>query len=272
LKTLFGNFWRRNLGGARLAILSQLEYRFNLFTDAVIQPVLTGGIEIALWSAIFAGSGQTMIGAFPKESYLAYALWGAFFARISANWMYEFRMIDEIDTGTVNSVLARPISFYEYYLSQFMGYKILTSLISLIVPFVITLVMSGPTLHSRFPGALLLVVFYLILVHTISFSIASCAFFFNRIHSFTVAKNIALWVLTGELFPLDLVPAPYRAWLLNLPFSSAVYVPVGYLTGRLGHADLLRGFVTVAAGLVVLAPISSMIWVAGRRRYSGTGA
>jgi ABC-2 type transport system permease protein len=272
LKTLFANFWRRNLGGAKLAVLSQLEYRFNLFTDAVIQPVLTGGIEVALWSAIFAGSGLMTIGAFPRESYLAYALWGAFFARISANWMYEFRMIDEIDTGTVNSVLARPISFYEYYLSQFMGYKILTSLISLLVPFVLTAVIAGPTQLERFPAALVLVGFYLILVHTISFSIATCAFFFNRIHAFTVAKNIALWVLTGELFPLDLVPDPYRSWLLSLPFASAVFVPVGYLTGRLGHADLLRGFVTVAVGLVVLAPLSHLLWVAGRRRYSGTGA
>lgn len=238
----------------------------------MIQPVLTGAIEVALWSAIFAGSGQTLIGSFPKESYLAYALWAAFFARISANWMYEFRMIDEIDTGTVNSVLARPISFYEYYLSQFMGYKILTSMVSLIVPFVLTFLIAGPTIHARFPAALLLVCFYLILVHTISFTIASFAFFFNRIHSFTVAKNIALWFLTGELFPLDLVPEPYRSWLLYLPFSSAVYVPVGYITGRLGHGDVIQAFVTVAAGLLVLAPFSGSLWVAGRRRYSGTGA
>ena len=109
-------------------------------------------------------------------------------------------------------------------------------------------------------------------MHTISFSIASFAFFFNRIHSFTVAKIIALWALTGELFPLDLVPEPYRSWLLYLPFSSAVYVPVGYITGRLGHADVLQAFATVAVGLLILTPLSSWVWLAGRRRYSGTGA
>lgn len=253
-------------------MLSQLEYRFNLFTDAVIQPILTGGIEVALWSAIFAGSGQATIGSYPKESYLAYALWAAFFGRISSNWMYEFRMIDEIETGTVNSVLARPISFYEYYLSQFMGYKVLTSLLSLIVPFSLTLAISGPTIHARLPAAFLLACFYLVLVHTISFSIASFAFFFNRVHAFTVAKNIALWFLTGELFPLDLVPEPYRHYLLNLPFASGVYIPIGYLTGRLGDAELLRAFGTVALSLVIAGPLTAMLWLAGRRQYSGTGA
>lgn len=209
---------------------------------------------------------------FPKEYYLAYALWAAFFARISSNWMYEFRMIDEIDTGSVNSVLARPISFYEYYLGQFMGYKILTSAISLMVPFAITALIPGPTQLHRFPIACALVLYYLIFVHTISFSIASFGFFFNRIHAFTVAKNILLWILTGELFPLDLVPAPYREWLMNLPFANAVYIPVGYITGRLDFSHVIHGFLTVTIGLAVMGFLARTIWLAGRRHYSGTGA
>jgi ABC-2 type transport system permease protein len=272
LKTSFASFWRRNLGSARLAILSQLEYRLNLAADAAIQPALTALIEVAMWSAIFYGAGRTEIAGFPRESYLAYALWGAFTARITANWMYEFRMIEEIDSGLVNGILVRPVSFYEYYLSQFLGYKLVTSAVSLLVPLTITLLIPGPTQLERCLPAFALVFFYLVLVHTISFTMASFAFFFNRIHSLTVAKNIALWFFTGELFPLDLVPDPYRGWLMNLPFSSAVYVPVGYITGRLGPADLARGFATVAAGLLVMAPIAYWIWSTGRRRYSGTGA
>ena len=213
-----------------------------------------------------------MFAGFSKESYLAYALWTAFFARISANWMYEHRMIEEIETGTVNSVLARPISFYEYYLSQFLGYKILTSVLSLLVPVAITLFLPGPTQLERLPIAFLLVTFYLVFVHTISFLICSFGFFFNRIHSFTVAKNILFWFMTGELFPLDLVPQPFRGWLAHVPFSSAVYVPVGYLTGRLNLNDLLRGSGTVAAGIAVVGVLARLIWIKGRQNYSGTGA
>ena len=237
-----------------------------------MQPVLGGAIEVALWTAIFAGSGQQLIGSYPREYYLAYALWAAFFARISVSWMYEFRMIDEVDTGSINTILARPISFYEYYLSQFMGYKILTSVLSLIVPFVLTYFIAGPTIHERFPLAFALSIFYLILVHTISYMVATSAFFFNRVYSFTTAKNIALTMMTGELFPLDLVPEPFHSILLNLPFASAVYIPVGYITGRLQAHDVYRAFGVVAVSLVVLLPCANLFWIAGRKRYSGTGA
>ncbi len=244
----------------------------------MIQPLLTGLVEVTLWIAIFAtatrvdNSTASTLGGFARESYLAYALWAAFIARISTSWMYEFRMIEEIDTGAVNSVLTRPISFYEYYLSQFFGYKLLTSAVSLIVPVAITFFIEGPTHLQRLPLAFALIIFYLVLVHTMSFAIASCGFFFNRIHSFTVAKNITLWLLSGELFPLDLVPEPWRAILLSLPFSSAVYVPVGYITGRLEVADVLHGFVTVAIGIAIMGMIARLLWSAGIRRYSGTGA
>lgn len=255
-----------------MAVLSQLEYRVNLFTDAIVQPLLTSLVEIALWSAILASTATGTLAGFGQESYISYALWAAFFARISTNWMYEYRMIDEIETGTVNSVLARPISFYEYYLGQFMGYKLLTTVASFFVPILIYFFFKGTTDLSRLPLALLLTFYYLFFAHTLSFTVASFAFFLNRVHAFTVAKNIALWVLTGEMFPLDLMPTEIRNVLLMLPFSNGVYIPVGYLTGRLGIEAVLQGFASTTLGLVVMGVIANRLWSSGRRAYSGTGA
>ena len=102
--------------------------------------------------------------------------------------------------------------------------------------------------------------------------LASLGFFFSRIHHITVAKNITLWMLTGELFPLDLAPEPFRSILIALPFSSAVYRPVGYLTGRLELNTITEGFLSISLGLLVAAAIATALWNAGRRRYSGTGA
>jgi len=230
-------------------------------------------VETTIWSAIVTSTGQESFGGFPRESYIAYALWGAFFGRIGSNWMYEYRMIEEIETGSVNGVLVRPISFFEYYLSQFMGYKLLTTFISFLVPIFITLtVANGPTIHARLPLACAVLILYLFLVHTISFSVATLSFFLTRVHGFTVAKNIGLTILTGELFPLDLVPEPYRTWLLWLPFSNSVFVPVGYLTGRLGIEDVARGVLSIFMGLAFFGMIAAVAWRAGCRRYSGTGA
>lgn len=229
-------------------------------------------MEIALWGAIFAGTGRTLMAGFPREMYLSYALWAAFFARISTNWMYEYTMIDEIDTGAVNSILTRPISFFEYYLGQFMGYKILTALISLVAPVLVVFFWPQAAIWARLPVAFLLAIYYLILVYTVSFAVVSLGFFLNRVHSFTGAKNMALAMITGELFPLDLIPEPYRYWVLLMPFSSGVFVPVGYLTGRLQFKSILNGFLSVTVGILFFGAISRILWMRGRRLYSGTGA
>lgn len=244
----------------------------NLFIDAIVQPIVVAVIEITLWSAVFASTHRTTINGYPRESYLSYALWAVFFARIAANWMYEMRMIDEVDTGTINSILVRPISYFEYYLSQFVGYKLLTTFISFVPPILICLWFNFPTQFSRLPLALCLGVYHLLFVYSLSFVISSFSFFFNKVHSFTVAKNIALWMFTGEMFPIDLIPQPYREWVLSLPFVSGVYVPVGYLTGRIPIEGVWRGFLNSTIGILVCGVLARVMWLRGRQTYSGTGA
>ena len=272
MKKSFAAFWKRNLAFAKLAVVSNLEYRLNYFVDALLQPTFTTGVEILLWYAVFKGADAVSIAGFTREYYLSYALWSAFFARIAASWMYEFRMIEEVESGTINGILTRPMSFYEYYLSQLMGYKIVTTALSLLVPIAAAMIFDLPTDFVRLPLAILLCLYYLILVHAISFIIACCAFFLNKIRSFTLIKNMSLWILTGELFPLDLMPAGWKEVFIAMPFASGVYIPVGYITGRVDTATLIQGFYSVTAGIVALSLFGAWFWRRGLKVYAGTGA
>lgn len=237
-----------------------------------MQPATHALIETLLWLALFQAVDSTTIAGFSKENYLSYVLWAAFIARISTSWMFEFRMVEEIDSGAVNSILARPISFFEYYLSQLLGYKMITTAFSLTIPLGIHFIWGSPVILSRLPAVLVMVLYYLVLVHIMSICICSMAFYFNRVHSFTVAKNLTLWIISGELFPLDLTPEPYRSFLLSLPFSSSVYVPVAYLIGRIEVDAFVHGFYTITYGIVVLGAFAYLLWRQGLRSYSGTGA
>lgn len=267
----FASTWNKNLAFFRLAQVTNLEYRFNFFTDVFIQPVMNCLIEITLWIALFKATKSQTIAGFGLEQYLNYVMWGAFVSRITANWMYEFRMITEIDSGSVNAILSRPVGFYEYYLSQYLGYKTLSSFFSFLIPLSISL-FFGISELSRLPLVLLMVLTYVVFAHTISFCVACLAFFFNRVHSITVAKNLSLWILSGELFPLDIVPEPYRSWLLKLPFSCAVYVPTAFLTGRVGLDVFLRGFENIFYGLLFFGILARILWSRGIKSYAGTGA
>lgn len=76
----------------------------------------------------------------------------------------------------------------------------------------------------------------------------------------------------GELFPLDLLPEPWKSLIIALPFSSGVFVPVGYITGRIGFETVMQGFMSVTLGLVVLNIIGAYMWKRGLETYAGTGA
>lgn len=269
---LFANLWRRNLAFFRLAVITNLEYRVNFLADVVMQPLLGTAVEITLWIAIFASSANAEIGGFGREFYLSYVLWGAFVARITSNWMYEFRMIEEVESGSINGVLVRPISYYEYYLSQFMGYKVITTIFSLVFPLAACVFFKLPMHWARLPLTLALILYYLILVHTISFWVTTFAFRLTKVGSITIAKNLGLWLLSGELFPIDLLPTFWKNLFLALPFSNAVYVPVAFLTGRIGIEYMWQGFVSTTAGLIVIGGLSYLSWTKGLKSYTGTGA
>jgi len=263
---------RRNLAAARLAILNQLEYRANFLIDAVVQPVLTAGIEAMLWSAIIAGVAGNTLGGFGREYYLGYALWANFLGRITTNWMYEFTMQADIEHGSVNALLVRPMGFYEYYLSQFMGYKMFCALVSLAIP-IVACWTFGASMHiERLPLVLLLTAYYLVFVHTVSFCVACMTFYISRASSLTGIKNMALWIFAGELIPLDLYPEPLKSIMIQLPFAAGVFVPVGYITGRFGIDGVMQSFVSITWGLVVVGALAMFLWRRGLRSYTGTGA
>ncbi len=232
----------------------------------------SAAIEILLWSAIFFSSGQNEIAGFTREYYLAYALWSAFISRITVSWMYEFRMVDDVDTGAINSLLVRPISFFEYYLSQLLAYKLLTTLISIFVPISVGLYFHLPLELKRLPLVLLMIVYYLVFLHTVSFCVACFAFFFNRVYSLVAAKNLFIMLLTGEILPVDMIPSPLKEFLLKLPFVAAAYLPVAYLTGRIGDDLFMTGFFNITLGLIVLGTVAAVLWKSGLKKYSGTGA
>ena len=271
MKRSFVAFWRRNLALCNLAVVSNLEYRFNFIIDAFVQPILTVGIEILLWLAIFKTAESAQIGGFNRESYLAYAVWAPFLGRITISWMYESMMVEEIASGSINTILTRPLSFYEYYLSQMLGYKMMTTVFSLLVPIAAGIYFKLPVFIERLGPALLLVIYYLILVHTLSFIISTLGFFLTRVRSFTLVKNLTLWLLSGELVPIDLMPVALKKVLLVLPFSSGVYIPLAYLTGRAEGSLLNQGFINVTLGLAVAIPFSFFFWRRGLHEYTGTG-
>jgi ABC-2 type transport system permease protein len=125
---------------------------------------------------------------------------------------------------------------------------------------------------ERLPIVLLMGICYVILLFALHFAVASMAFFFDNVYSLNTTKNMIIWMLTGELMPLDLLPSPLKEWVIALPFSCGIYLPAAYLSGRIATGVFMQGFISLAIGGVFFGLLARFVWQQGLRRYSGTGA
>lgn len=267
----FTTFLKKNLAYLRLGSITRLEYGLDFFLMAFAIPLFGYGVEAAFWMGIFHVSGKDLVAGFSEAQYLTYLLW--LMTQLgSANWRFERLMINEINSGGVNALLVRPGSFYQFHFGQLLGMKLLTLVCSLPLLLLIAWWWQLPLVLGRLLPAIGLGVCYLFMIFTLNFAIACLAFSFDHVFSMNTTKNMVVWLLAGELFPLDLLPSPWKEWFIYLPFSSAVYIPASYISGRISTDLFLQSFVSVFVGCVFFGVLARLLWVRGLRRYSGTGA
>lgn len=267
----FISFWKRNLACIKLGIVNSLTYPLNFFMGIFLIPLCIFLVEAAFWSGLIHASGSPLLGGFPISYYLSYFLW--LILRLgSINWSFERSMIAEINSGAVNALLLRPSSFYEYHLGQLLGQKLIIVLTMTPIVFFISWMWELPFHAERYPAALLMGFLYVILIFSLHFAVASMAFFLDHVYSLNLTKNMIIWFLTGELMPLDLMPSPWREWIIALPFSCGIYLPASYISGRISTDVFMRGFVSLIIGGIVFGLFARYVWRRGLRCYGGTGA
>jgi ABC-2 type transport system permease protein len=79
------------------------------------------------------------------------------------------------------------------------------------------------------------------------------------------------YFVSGHMFPIDLLPAPWPAVLRALPFYYLAYFPAVVLLGKVEGAELAWGLVVELAWAVALVLLSRWLYNRGLRRYSAYG-
>jgi ABC-2 type transport system permease protein len=265
------SFLKKNLACIRLGISSRITYPIDFVMAITVIPICYFLVEAAFWSGLIEASGNELLAGFPVRYYLGYFLY-TILKLGSINWRFERAMIAEINNGAVNALLLRPSSFFEYHMGQLLGQKLITSFVMVPVVALIAWEWDLPFHSERLPIVLLMGICYVILLFSLHFAVAAMAFLFDNVYSLNNTKNMMIWVLTGELMPLDLLPSPIREWIIALPFSCGIYLPAAYLSGRINADVFMKGFISLAIGGVFYGLLARFVWKHGLRRYSGTGA
>jgi len=226
-------------------------------------------IYLLVWST--AAGGKTL-GGLNRGEFVAYYLVLILVNQLTysqTNWTVG----DLIRYGQMNRLLVRPLSpLYDALSSEVAG-KVVYMAFDVPIVVVLALVLR-PELHLT-PRNVLALVPALGLAWVLRFFwgywIALLAFWATRADALLAVQDALIFLLAGQVAPIQLLPGALQSAAIALPFRYMVGFPVEVLTGQLDTSGLWTGFAVQAGWLIVALTLSTIVWRTGVKRYSAVG-
>lgn len=222
----------------------QLMYRLDFLTG-VVNPFITIAVLWFVWSAVYASSPAPTIGGFTFAAMITYTS----IAIVMRSYTYpgtEYRVEEEVKSGSVGAILIKPLSYPFYHFSTDAGslsFWLITKAPIVLFAFIF-LGITGPASLLFFVSAFLgYVVNYLMVFMT-----AMWAFWTTgNVWGLRLSRIIVSEVASGALVPLSLFPLWMQNILNLLPFQAVFYMPLTIYMG------MVSGYAALATILIQLA-------------------
>ena len=265
----------------QVAINERLVYRGDFMIGTLMRflPTLT---QIFLWWAIYdvvAQSGSDTIASYRYGDMVAYYLMVTIGRAFSSMPGLTSGIANQVRNGEVKKFLIQPIDMQGCLLVQRVAHKLVYYLIATL-PFALVFFLCREFFIDGWPPTDVTIVFFasLILAFLLGFfmesAIGMISFWFLEVTSLTFIYMLMNFLLSGHMFPLELLPdspVNIRGFVEFLPFKYLAYFPAAVFLGKVEGADMYRGLAIEASWVLFFVIISRIMWSRGVKRYSGYG-
>ncbi|MFM1801489.1 MAG: hypothetical protein RJA81_841 [Planctomycetota bacterium] len=269
-----GSVWRKYYRVWRVSIAERMTYRadFLLGTFLRMLPMIT---TILLWQAIYQGSGKTELAGFKYREMIAYLLLVHISRMFSSMPGLASGIAREIREGTLKKYLIQPLDLLGYLISYRAAHK-MTYIVTAALPYgIIFFICRG--FFDGFPPAPIMGAYLvsLILSFLIGFyfeaAVGMVAFWILEVTSVLYIVITLNYFVSGQMLPIDLLPAPWSNLLKALPFQYMAYFPAVVFLGKVRGNDLIWGLALEAFWALFFALLSRYLYKRGLRHYGAYG-
>ncbi|MDI3411877.1 ABC-2 family transporter protein [Bacillus sonorensis] len=254
-----------------MSIQTAFQYRFNtlLYMAFSLLPLIA---VVYLWQNVY--DHKQFIEGYTIHSMITYVIIAKMF-EILLLPTFHWSIQDEVSSGELSKYLTKPISYWGFWFSKNAGNK-LVQFILVSIPLVIVALCNReyflfPDVHDVV-SLIAAVVLAMILYYSLYFLVSLFSFYFVEIASFFFTVDILLELLSGTLFPLQLLPEPFYLIVKNLPFAYLIDFPANIYLGRLEVDDILYGLFTQLIWIGILSVFSRYAWKRAMSKYESVGA
>jgi ABC-2 type transport system permease protein len=265
----------------RIALEERLVYRgdFAIGTFMRFLPIVT---QIFLWSAVFDSlSGNSATGAGTVAGYsfpdmVAYYLLTMVTRAFSSMPGLASGIARQIREGEVKKYLTQPVDMIGFMFLGRIAHKLAYYTIA-VVPFAILFFLCRGYFENGWPGWTVFGAFVLSLMmaFALGYFLETCigliGFWLLEVSSLLFIYMMFSFFLSGHMFPLDMLPAPFNTIVDFLPLKYLAYFPAAVFLGKIQGTELAIGLAVQAMWVVAFIMLSHWMYGRGVRRYSGYG-
>jgi ABC-2 type transport system permease protein len=258
----------------RIALAERLVYRgdFALGTLMRFLPIVT---QIFLWFAVFQARGTSLLAGYSYEDFVAYYLLTMVARAFSSMPGLASGIAAQIRSGEIKKFLIQPIDLLGFLLLGRIAHKLAYYAVAAL-PFALVFFLC----RGFFPGwpsatAWSAGILSLMLCFLLGYFLEACmglvGFWWLEVSSLLFVYMLFSFFLSGHMFPLDMLPPPWRTLVELTPLQYLAYFPAAVLLGKIQGTELAIGLCVEAGWVVFFAVLSRVLFHYGTRRYSAYG-
>jgi len=248
-------------------------YRWNFLLRSLFGLIPLAG-TVFIWGAIFAGKTRT-VGTYDYAGMIWYFLLVILVDNLVTPTEDEWQIAADIREGQISAFLIKPLNYLGYRFSLFLSYRLVYTVVTLLPVGLAFFWFRGfivlPKSLFTWPLFLLSAGMAACISFLIAYTLALLAFWILEISTIVFILYSFEYFLSGQTFPLDIMPAWFQAILRWLPFPYELFFPVQVFLERVRGADLGMGLAIQAAWVLVLLALSQWVWNRGIRHYQAVG-
>ncbi len=248
-------------------------YRWNFLLRALFGVVPLIG-TVFIWRAIFEQRNESIAG-YDFRAMIFYFLLTLLVENLITPTEDEWQIAADIRDGRISSFLTKPINYLGYRLSLYGSYRILyTAVTALPVALIFFFLRDylqlprDPLTWIAFPLSLFMAA---MIQFFIAYSLAMLAFWILEISTVVFILYSFEYFLSGQVFPLDIMPAWLQGFIHWSPFTYEIFFPVQVYMERVHGSELLSGLAIQAIWVLLMWMLSTTLWNRGVRQYQAVG-
>lgn len=226
-----------------------------------------------LWTGVF--STNTSIFGYDQSSILTY-IFGTLVVASFVTSQTSMEIGADIANGNISNYFIRPIGYLRYWFTRDIANKLLNTGFSFFEVIILFLIFKPNLSFPADPIYLILFLISVVLAALIFFflgvSVRSMAFWSpDNTWASTFLFIVVIDVLSGAIFPLDIVPNWLYTALQFTPFPYLAYFPTTILIGKFDLLTTLRILLQSGVWVIILSFLTIRIWKKGIKAYSAEG-